>query len=437
MSDRRPYKLYGALFLAVIVGLVVLAFAAFDRVFTPAAYVTVHIERAGLQLLPGSDVKLRGINVGTVDSISSDGNGATVRLRMTPSDLPEIPSNVSVRLVPKTLFGEKYVDLQLPATAASTHLVNGASIAEDRSKPALEIDQALNNLLPVLRTVQPQDLDQTLTAIATALQGRGPALGHTIVTLDRYLRGLNPHLPRLRHDLSALSTTSRTYDEAAGPLLQTLGNLSVTSTTVTAEQTQLGNFLRDVTATADTTRQFLASNAHNLVAVNTVNASVISLLKRYSPEFPCFIKGDAGLVPRIHDAVPPTRGLRHAAHVDIEFVPAFPSYKYPIDAPQFGDTRGPECFGLPHPKKSLPVVHFKDGTQDDPRFANQGKPGPVGGSASDSAFGTSMGNAGTRQETRAFDNLLAPVLQTPATKVPDIADLLWGPMARGTAVKLS
>lgn len=438
--DHHPYRLYGAMFLLAIAGLVAVCVASFKQLFTPAAYVEVHIAKAGQQLLPGSDVKLRGIDVGTVDTITSNGNGAQLKLRMNPSMLPEIPSNVTVRLIPKTLFGEKYVDLEIPSQPAGTHLAAGATIAEDRTAPALEIDQALNDLLPLLRTVQPQQLDLTLNAIATALQGRGNELGQTIQQLDTYFKGINPQLPTLKHDVTALSTTAHTYDQAAGPLLDMLGNLTVTSNTIVDQKQQLSALLNDVTATAQSTRDFLARNARNLVEVNAVNKQVIALLARYSPELACFIQGDAGLVPRIHDAVPKQPGLNHAAHVVVEFVPAFPTYQYPVDLPEFQDKRGPSCYGLPHPPMSLPVIHYKDGTQDDPRFKNQGgqSSSAATSSAHNAAFDSpSMGTAGTAQEQATFDSLLGPILAMPASRVPDIADLLWGPMVRGGTVSLS
>src|SRR4051812_3228499 len=108
---HHPYKLYGVLLLVVASALVALSIMSFNQDFTPADYVTVHISRAGLQLLPGSDVKERGIIVGSVQDISSTGDGAELKLRLQPSAAEQIPANVSVRLLPKTLFGEKFVDL--------------------------------------------------------------------------------------------------------------------------------------------------------------------------------------------------------------------------------------------------------------------------------------------------------------------------------------
>src|SRR3954453_4761861 len=401
---HHPYRLYGVALIAVAAAIVTLCMLAFEQAFTPFDYVTVHVARAGLQLLPGADVKLRGVIVGSVGTISSDGSGANLRLRLDPAKARELPTNVTVRMLPKTLFGEKDVDLVLPTRPAQTRLRNGAVIALDQTRGTLEIDQALNDLLPLLRTVPPVQLNHTLTALATALSGRGDELGQTIEQLDGYLRAFNPQLPQLAHDMTALDGVSHTYATAAQPLLRILGNLTVTSNTVISQRQQLSSFLDDVTGAADATRDLLARNANNIVAVKTVNKPLLALLARYSPEFPCFVRGYAKLVPRIHNAVPKTEGINHAAHVVVEFVPSFPTYSNPIDLPEFKDTRGPNCYGLPNPPLSLPVVHYKDGTEDDPRFATQGAvpPGSGGSQAPTAHFQASMGDAGTAAERRSF-----------------------------------
>lgn len=43
----------------------------------------------------------------------------------------------------------------------------------------------------------------------------------------------------------------------------------------------------------------------------------------------------------------------------------------------------------------------------------------------------------TRAEQRALDSLVAPVLGVPADEVPPVATLLFGPLARGTAVSVA
>ncbi|MBK5307921.1 MAG: MCE family protein [Frankiaceae bacterium] len=436
------YQLYGVAMLAVVAAFVALCMAYFNQAFTPVSTVTLHIPRAGLQLLEGSDVKVRGLIVGSVKSITSDGDGATITLHLDPKKAERLPDNVTARLIPKTIFGEKYIDLLIPETPSAHTLADGAVIPEDRTTPTLEINQALNDLLPLLRTVKPGQLNMTLTALATAVSGRGEQLGRTIDQLDAYFRQVNPHLPALQHDLRAVVGVARTYEEAAGPLMQVLSDLTVTATTVVQREQQLAAFLGDVAGAADATRDLFARNEVNIVRVNKVNRGVLELLARYSPEYPCFFRGYAGLVPRIHSALPdklPGSDRKNkSAAVVIEFVPSFPSYTYPLDLPEFKDTRGPNCYGLPNPPLSQPRIQFLDGTEDDPRFA----PAPVGARSTAAAplptgYSPGMGAAGTAEETEAMSSLLGPVLGIPSTQVPDLATLLFGPMGRGATVDLS
>lgn len=428
---RHPYKLYGAALLALIAALVTFSILLFQQTFTPFDHITVHVQRAALQLLPGSDVKVRGLIVGSVQRITSDGDGAELDLRMDPRRARELPGNVTVRMLPKTLFGEKYVDLVLP-TQPLGHLHDGSVIDEDQTRTTLEIDQALNDLLPMLRTVPPVQLNAMLTGVATALDGRGEQLGRTIETLGTYLRQFNPQLPQLHHDVSAFATFARTYATAAPDLLRTLANLTVTSDTVVTDQQQLAALLVAVTGSARTTGDLLGSNEHNLIAVNRVNRPVLALLRRYSPEFGCFFKGYARLVPRIHDAVPKTPGLNHAAHVVVEFVPSFPTYSNPVDLPQFKDKRGPHCYGLPNPPLSLPVIHYKDGTQDDPRFASQGT---IGGRPPKHRARPGGTNGAPTAPTPGLGQLLSPVRTPIPQPLADLADVVWGPFL-GSAVAM-
>lgn len=44
----------------------------------------------------------------------ADGTKATLDIALKPEHVAHIPSDVHARLLPKTLFGEKYVDLVAP-----------------------------------------------------------------------------------------------------------------------------------------------------------------------------------------------------------------------------------------------------------------------------------------------------------------------------------
>ncbi|HEX9337650.1 MAG TPA: MCE family protein, partial [Pseudonocardiaceae bacterium] len=193
-------RLVGIVFLLVFALLVWLSIALYDKQFTPVTLVTLTTGSAGNELHAHADVEARGVVVGEVRSISSTGDTAVLRLAIQPDKVHLLPANVSAELLPKTLFGERYVDLVPPAVPVAARLVDGSAIAEDRSSSAIELDRVLADLLPTLAAVQPEKLSTTLTAVSQALSGRGAELGRTLAQIGDYLGQLNPQLPALDRD---------------------------------------------------------------------------------------------------------------------------------------------------------------------------------------------------------------------------------------------
>src|SRR5262249_15053496 len=158
-------------------------------------------DKVGNQLAVLGDVKVRGLQVGEIRKITPTADGAELELAIDPGKATLIPRNVTAQFIPKTLFGDRYVALRIPQNAAPQHLSGGDVIQQDKSTRAVELESALDHLLPVLQAVQPEKLSSTLTAISTALDGRGKQLGDTLSDLGKLVGDLNPHVPELRHDI--------------------------------------------------------------------------------------------------------------------------------------------------------------------------------------------------------------------------------------------
>ena len=131
-------------------------------------------------------------------------------LGIKPDKIRSIPENVTAAIVPKTLFGEKYVELNIPKDDPSSTSLKAGDKIEQTELP-IEVERVLNDLYPLLRTVQPAELNYTLNALANALEGRGDKLGESLVTLDSYLKRLNPQIPALIDDIKLLATVTDTY----------------------------------------------------------------------------------------------------------------------------------------------------------------------------------------------------------------------------------
>ncbi|CAM5717454.1 hypothetical protein SALBM217S_08613 [Streptomyces griseoloalbus] len=168
-------RLAGVVFVLVPALLIWLAVAVYDKEFTASDPVVVETDSVGNQMHPGAEVKLRGVVVGEVRAIDATGDGARLTLAMKPCTLDAVPSDVRAQMLPTTLFGERFVALVPPENPSPVPLAAGAVIPQDRSANAVELQQVLDDVLPMLTAVQPQKLAATLSAVSQALEGRGPA----------------------------------------------------------------------------------------------------------------------------------------------------------------------------------------------------------------------------------------------------------------------
>lgn len=433
MSERVRYRLLGLSMVLVIVMLLALTVALFNKSFTPVTKVTVRTERAGLQLLPHSDVKVRGLIVGEVRDTDATADGATLHLALDPDKAKLIPRNVQARLLPKTLFGEKYVELHIPGQPGPLGLTEGAVIHQDRSRAAIEIDKVLNDLLPLLQAVKPTELNATLNALATALQGRGDQIGRNLEQADALLRKINPELRTLVHDLHGLADVSDIYHAAAPDLLQTLRNLNVTSKTITDKTATIERLIPATTALAQDGDVFMRNNAPKIIGVNIANRDVLSVVARYSPSLPCVLAGLMKIRPEA-ERVAGGNGSK-TFNLTIEIVKPRPGYKNPLDLPEVKDQRNPRCYNLPNPKVPFPDYLALDGTEDDLWWKDPDPPNaPAGGRGR--AVSNIFVDPGSMTEEEKIKNIVGPMTRTPADEVPDISTLLFGPLMRGSVVTI-
>lgn len=285
-------------------------------------------------------------------------------------------------------------------------------IPEDRSETAIETGKVFDDLLPLLQTLQPDKLNSTLSAIATALEGRGNALGDNLARADTYFAGLNPHLPTIEADISGLADLATTYGDAAPDLLRFAANSAFTARTTVEKKDVLADFLRGTAGFADTATAFVTENANRLIELPRVSRPTISTFARYSPEFPCLLRGLTDQEPIINETFGGSQGP--FLHIRLEPVPSRGAYQPGVDNPRYIRDSGPDCHGLPMPGEPS-IIPSQPGDS-----SGAGSTNPVGTAAEKSAVGAVVG-AMTRQ---------AP------DEVSDIADLLVGPMLRGMSVVL-
>jgi phospholipid/cholesterol/gamma-HCH transport system substrate-binding protein len=422
----QSHKLLGIVFILMLVAGVYGTYAVFTKKYADYDEVTLQTSKLGLQLPSRADVKIRGVIVGEVLNFDATAEGAQLTLGIYPDALDTIPANVTGSIVPKTLFGEKYVSLEIPDDPASEHIEAGATI--DRTEVSIEVEKVLSDLYPLLRTVQPAEINKTLNAMATALEGRGEMIGQNLETVDSYLKRVNPQIPDIVEDLKLTARVSDTYADVMPQIAAILRNTVTTTTTLEGREAKLKALFDDVAAFSDTSHDFLQQNGDNLVRFSQLGAAQLRVLAKYAPEFPCLT---GGIVHAGKLQAEAFRGF--TLHIVLEPLPNQPRGYNANDVPRFGERRGSNCLNLPNPpwSQSRPVRHQPD--------MNDGVDEPTGKGTSRVAPGyytDGVGWAGSLRESSLLKSYLGPVLGRSAADVPDLGVLLVGPMARGAEVSL-
>jgi phospholipid/cholesterol/gamma-HCH transport system substrate-binding protein len=361
--EHRRLFVAGIAFVTALAILVAISIAIYDKTFTSKTTVTVMADRAGTQLARFGDVRMHGALVGYVDSVTSDGQHAKITLAIKPEAARGIPSDVSAQILPTTLFGQNYVEFFPPKGGiAASPLEDGSVIPASRVKTNVALQRILADLYPVLRAINPADVNATLYALSHALQGKGEDIGQTLDALNTYLVTMNKELPRLKTDLRLFADVAETYEKASPDLIQTLENVTVTSRTVKQSDDDLEEALSGLTGLAKITRVTLAENKKLLRAQVRSANPLLKLLATYSPEIPCSFQGLALQIPDTANVFQEDR-----IHQTLELgTPQRTAYTAE-DAPVYGEVgHGPWCLGLPrNAEKPAPFLPLKDGTDKD------------------------------------------------------------------------
>jgi virulence factor Mce-like protein len=349
----------------VLAGIVFFALGMFRGGFGTTVPVTVLSQRAGLVMNPDAKVKLLGVPIGRVGSIENLPDGqAAIHLELDPDSLAQIPDNVAVTIASPTVFGAKSVDFVPPGDPSSHPLRPGQVLQSDHV--TVEFNTIFEQLTSVLSKIQPEKLNETLGAIASAFNGRGQQFGETLSQFDQYLAKVEPSLANLSHDIDVAPRVLNAYADAAPDLLKVVENSTQISQTLVAEQRNLDDFLVSTIGLADLGNDVIGSNRRGLTDLLHLLVPTLALTNQYNAALTCTLQG----MYVLQDAPP----LDKPGIVDsIGFHLGRERYRYPSNLPKIGATGGPYCLTLPDvPFDSRPPFVVSDVGSNPAQYGNQG-----------------------------------------------------------------
>ena len=241
--------------------------------------VTAYFTRA-IGVYRGSDVDVLGVKVGTVASVTPEGN--TVRIVFSYNATYQVPAGASAVIVSPSLVSDRYVQLT-PAYSRGPVMRDGAVIPQARTATPVEPDEATAALTQLAQALGPSGANSTgslsklLQVGAANVQVEGAAFhqtlansakaaaaladnsgnfAQTVTSLDQFISALAAHDKQLTAFTRDLASVSVQLNGERPELRAALQNLAATLG-------QVATFVRD-------NRKNLASNVDELARVTTV-----------------------------------------------------------------------------------------------------------------------------------------------------------------------
>jgi phospholipid/cholesterol/gamma-HCH transport system substrate-binding protein len=344
-----------AILIAFLAALVWLTSALFTGSLKNYVDVTLTSDRSGLVMETGGKVKMRGVQVGRVSSITGGQDPVRLKLEIYPGQVKYIPANVGAKIRATTVFGAKFVDLVYPDHPSPQRLADGQVLKSENV--STEVNTVFQNLVGVLDQVDTAKLNATLSALAEGVRGQGERIGQATTDANQVLLALNPRSEAIRADWQALQGFSDTYSAAAQNITDTLNAVSTTSVTITNNAKPLDALLLNVIGLSNSGIALLAPNQQNLIKAVNVLEPTTNLLMKYNPEYTCMLVGAKWLLD--NGAYEATGGNGKSFVVDGGALAGDDQYRYPQNLPIIGAKGGPGgkpgCGSLPIVDNNWPV----------------------------------------------------------------------------------
>jgi phospholipid/cholesterol/gamma-HCH transport system substrate-binding protein len=231
MTGSRSMIVKFGIFAVVMVLLTVFLFVTFAQVRTGSTNGYSAVFADASRLKAGDTVRVAGIRVGTVDDVSLQSDKSVlVKFDADRNIVLTTGTKAAVRYL--NLVGDRYLEL-VDGPGSTRVMPEGAQIPEDRTAPALDLDLLLGGLKPVIRGLNPQDVNALSASLIQVLQGQGGTLESLLSKTSSFSNSIADNsevvgqlIENLKNTLDTLSKNGDEFSGAIDRLEQLITGLS-------------------------------------------------------------------------------------------------------------------------------------------------------------------------------------------------------------------
>jgi len=281
LGSRRRRIITGAGAVVVAAGLIA-GGAALYQASHQGTRITAYFSES-IGVYPGSDVRILGVRVGTVDAVQPV--GTEVKVTLTVDSGVPLPAAVRAAVVAPSVVSDRYIQLT-PAYTGGPKLASGAVIPVTRTAVPVEVDQIYASLNQLAAALGPQGankngaLSNLITTGEANLAGNGGYLNSMLTqysglstTLGGSASDIAATLSSLQQFTSMLKSNDDQVRQAEQQLAQVTGYLSGERQQLSAAITTLATALSEVQQFIASNRSLLTSNVNKLASITSILSS--------------------------------------------------------------------------------------------------------------------------------------------------------------------
>ncbi len=236
-----------------------------------------------------SNVKVRGVTVGSVKAIEVGPDGrVTITMRMKPDMKLADTSSASIESL--SVFGPKFVNV-VPGVheTSGPFLREGATLA--KTTAPLDFLDVVSHGAQLLRAVDAKDLLAGVVALGEGLDGLGPELGRTVDAASVITTRTNRRVASLQSLLRDLADVSSTLSDRGDEVASTARDLHGLLPEVATRPDQMGELLDKTAAVTATLADILEAHPDAVSDAVVGVANLADAIHRELPGLPALIDG--------------------------------------------------------------------------------------------------------------------------------------------------
>ena len=234
----------------------------------PVADVFVGIPASAGLITTSAPVRYHGVNIGRIADIESGTRTSMVRLAIDKQDLALIPESVVARVVPRTFFGDVYLQLNDGQAGRDARaLAPGAKISIDQSADAMALYDVFTKVVAIFSQIKPEKMQTALTALSQALLDRGQDIGATIDNLSDVADTLTPSAAAFLDSTPQFRDVMTALHSATPDIISTLSAATSVSDHMLADRAGLSGMLDELAALGSVFTGFFADHREQMITV--------------------------------------------------------------------------------------------------------------------------------------------------------------------------